>query len=285
MSRNSSGTYSLPAGNPVVANTTISSSVQNATMADLATEMTDSLNRSGKGGMLAPFKAADGSVTAPGVTFGTDLDSGLYRVTANDIGMAIGGVVAQRWASNVIVFTIGLAITQSQSNTSGCRATGNGTGSGLQGNGGATGPGVVGNGGATSGAGGEFYGQGGNSAGAIATGFGLGSGLEGTGGNNGAGVKGIGNGTGIGGSFVANGTGSAIAGAAFGGGSSVVGNSASGTGNGAQFTGNATKSPLHLTPQTQPSNGALGDIYFSSVDQKLYVCTVAGTPGTWTPQT
>ena len=53
MSRNGSGTYSLPAGNPVVTNTTISSTWANNTLTDLATAMTGSV-------------AADGQTTITG---------------------------------------------------------------------------------------------------------------------------------------------------------------------------------------------------------------------------
>ena len=53
MSRNGSGTYSLPAGNPVVTNTTISSTWANSTLSDIATALTGSL-------------AADGQTTATG---------------------------------------------------------------------------------------------------------------------------------------------------------------------------------------------------------------------------
>lgn len=48
MSRNGSGTYSLPAGNPVVTGTTISSSWANNTMSDLAAAMTDSVAADGQ---------------------------------------------------------------------------------------------------------------------------------------------------------------------------------------------------------------------------------------------
>jgi len=53
MSRNGSGTYSLPAGNPVITNTTISSTWANTTLADIATALTGSL-------------ATDGQTTATG---------------------------------------------------------------------------------------------------------------------------------------------------------------------------------------------------------------------------
>jgi len=48
MSRNGSGVYSLPAGNPVVTNTTISSTWANSTMNDLASALTDSVAADGQ---------------------------------------------------------------------------------------------------------------------------------------------------------------------------------------------------------------------------------------------
>ena len=48
MSRNGSGVYSLPAGNPVVTQTTISSTWANTTLTDLATAMTGSVASDGQ---------------------------------------------------------------------------------------------------------------------------------------------------------------------------------------------------------------------------------------------
>jgi hypothetical protein len=48
MPRNGSGTYSLPAGNPVVTGTTISSTVQNNTTSDIATALTNSIAKDGQ---------------------------------------------------------------------------------------------------------------------------------------------------------------------------------------------------------------------------------------------
>ena len=53
MSRNGSGTYSLPTGNPVVTNTTISSTWANTTLSDIANALSGSI-------------AADGQTTATG---------------------------------------------------------------------------------------------------------------------------------------------------------------------------------------------------------------------------
>lgn len=53
MSRDASGNYNLPAGNPVVSGTVITTAWANPTMADLGSALTDSLSRTGKGGMGA----------------------------------------------------------------------------------------------------------------------------------------------------------------------------------------------------------------------------------------
>src|SRR5271170_223747 len=92
MPRDSSGNYTLPAGNPVVTGTVISSSGWgNPTMADIGTVLTASLDRSGNGGMLAQFKAQDGTVSAPGIGFANELTTGLYRIGAGQLGISILG--------------------------------------------------------------------------------------------------------------------------------------------------------------------------------------------------
>lgn len=48
MSRDGSGNYTLPSGNPVITNTIISSSTQNSTMSDVAAALTQSLSRDGQ---------------------------------------------------------------------------------------------------------------------------------------------------------------------------------------------------------------------------------------------
>jgi hypothetical protein len=55
MSRNGSGVYTLPAGNPVVSQTVISSSWANNTMNDLAAAMTDSVAADGQTPMTGPL--------------------------------------------------------------------------------------------------------------------------------------------------------------------------------------------------------------------------------------
>jgi hypothetical protein len=100
MSRNASGTYTLAAGNPVVTGTVIESTWANDTLTDVATEMTDSLSRTGKGGMLAPLKTINGTVGAPVYTFTNFPTSGMYIAGVGDVRMAISGVDRMRWLAS-----------------------------------------------------------------------------------------------------------------------------------------------------------------------------------------
>ena len=99
MSRDSGGNYSLPAGNPVVTGTTISSTTQNSTMSDVGTEITDSLSRSGKGGMLSALKSTDGTVSAPGLTFTNETAVGIYRSGSGEGSLAAGSAQAAKWTA------------------------------------------------------------------------------------------------------------------------------------------------------------------------------------------
>lgn len=99
MPRNPSGTYSLPAGNPVVSGTPISSNVHNSTNTDIATALTDSLSRTGLGGMLAPLQFADGTESNPSITFSGETTTGIFRPAAGQwavtvLGSAVLGVAA-----------------------------------------------------------------------------------------------------------------------------------------------------------------------------------------------
>lgn len=92
MSRNASGTYTLPAGNPVTTGTTITSTWANSTFSDLATEVTNSLDRQGRGAMTAPLQAAAGTAAEPGVTFSGDTDTGIHHPAADEFRLTAGGV-------------------------------------------------------------------------------------------------------------------------------------------------------------------------------------------------
>lgn len=89
MSRNGSGTMSIL--NSFSPNTEIESAKFNANFSDIASEITNSLPRDGQAGMTGQMKAANGSSSAPSLTFGSDPDTGLYRKSANTMGIVAGG--------------------------------------------------------------------------------------------------------------------------------------------------------------------------------------------------
>jgi hypothetical protein len=91
MPRNISGVYTLPGGiNPVVAGTPIMDSWANPTMDDLAAAMTDSLDRNGRGPMLAQLKTIAGSAATPAISQSSDLSSGLYFAAAQILASLSG---------------------------------------------------------------------------------------------------------------------------------------------------------------------------------------------------
>ena len=98
MSRNGSGTYSLPAGNPVVTQTTISSSWANTTMNDLAAALTDSV-------------AADGQTPMTG-----NLDLNTHKIVNLVAGTASGEAVefaqfkTPTFTGNVTMSSTGFAL-------------------------------------------------------------------------------------------------------------------------------------------------------------------------------
>jgi len=103
MSRDAGGNYNLPAGNPVITNTIIETAWANPTMADVAAALTDSLSRSGKGGMAAPldmggFKIANvgPGATANDVAQATQIRDSAFTLlnpcTSDSTGNAYAGV-------------------------------------------------------------------------------------------------------------------------------------------------------------------------------------------------
>lgn len=111
MPRNSSGVYTLPAGNPVVTATTITSAWANATMPDLGSEMTNSLDRSGRGGMLAFLRGVDGTVSVPAFSFTNEPTTGFWRSGAGVLNVTVGGssvgsFQSGGWEGNVVAGAI-----------------------------------------------------------------------------------------------------------------------------------------------------------------------------------
>jgi hypothetical protein len=115
--RNGSGTYTVP--NTFVSGQPITASSHNANWTDIAAEITNSLALDGQSVMTGQFKAANGTVSAPSITFGSDLDSGLYRIGANNVGLGVNG------AKVLDVSTTGLGVTGAGSFTTTLASTGN----------------------------------------------------------------------------------------------------------------------------------------------------------------
>lgn len=97
MSRDSGGTFNLAAGNPVVANTTITDTWANDTLGDIADELTDSLSRSGKGAMLADLSMGNfrlkslpaGTLASPAIQAAAT--EGIYFPAAKKLGIVVNG--------------------------------------------------------------------------------------------------------------------------------------------------------------------------------------------------
>lgn len=91
MARNGSGVMSVL--NTFLPSTTISSSAVNANFSDIATEITNSVPRDGQAGMSASaqLKLQDGTASAPGIAWISDLNTGFYRSGTDEISIATGG--------------------------------------------------------------------------------------------------------------------------------------------------------------------------------------------------
>jgi hypothetical protein len=97
MPRDSAGNFSLVAGNPVQSGEVIASTWANSTLDDVAVGLSDSLDRSGRGGMLAPFRFADGTNLLPGAAWVNETSTGLYRFDGGDLRLAVLTQDIMRW--------------------------------------------------------------------------------------------------------------------------------------------------------------------------------------------
>jgi hypothetical protein len=97
MPRDSAGNYSLVAGNPVQSGEVISSNWANNTLGDVSVALSDSLDRNGRGGMLAPFRFADGTNLLPGAAWVNETSTGFYRFDGGDLRVAVLTQDVMRW--------------------------------------------------------------------------------------------------------------------------------------------------------------------------------------------
>lgn len=96
MARDGAGAYTLPLS-AVVTATTITPTWANTTADDMAVELTDSLDRYGRGGMTSAFENLDGTESLPGITFNGDPASGYRRSATNEMRAVVGTNDVARW--------------------------------------------------------------------------------------------------------------------------------------------------------------------------------------------
>lgn len=101
MARNGSGTYSLPAGNPVVGGTTVSSSWANNTLTDIATALSGSLSADGQTAWTGPQNANNLRLIA--LAAATSLTD---AVNANDVQTGKFRYVSSVAGTNTITGTV-----------------------------------------------------------------------------------------------------------------------------------------------------------------------------------
>ncbi len=127
MPRNGSGTYSLPIGNPVEPNTTIETEWANSTMEDIGNEITNSLSRTGEGGMLAPLRFDDGTDSVPGMAWLTETSSGFYREGTAEFWATVLAEPVLQFTDNGVLVPSGktLTVQGTQINSGSLDVTGN----------------------------------------------------------------------------------------------------------------------------------------------------------------
>jgi hypothetical protein len=79
--------------NTFLPSTTISSTAMNANFTAVAAALQASLALDGSETMTGQIKAANGSAAAPAFSFGADLNNGIYRKAADELGLATNGTL------------------------------------------------------------------------------------------------------------------------------------------------------------------------------------------------
>ena len=112
MSRNGSGTYTLPAGNPVVTGTTISSSWANTTLSDIQSALTQSIAADGQTPITGSLAMGGNKITGMGTAtasgdavefaqFTTPIFTGNVTMSSTGYVLIPSGTTAQRPVSPV----------------------------------------------------------------------------------------------------------------------------------------------------------------------------------------
>ena len=105
MPRNGSGTYALPSGNPVTSGTTISATTHNATNTDIATALTDSIDKDGQ-------TVITGAIDHNGneIILDVDGDTSIHASTDDQIDIKVAGADDFRITANTLTALSGSSV-------------------------------------------------------------------------------------------------------------------------------------------------------------------------------
>jgi hypothetical protein len=109
MPRNGSGAMSLTTS--FVPETDALAEDVNTVLEDIRDEITNSLAADGQTAMTGAFRAVDGSAAAPGITFASDLDTGIYRIGSNSFGVTANGAIVATINASGITLASGKTLT------------------------------------------------------------------------------------------------------------------------------------------------------------------------------
>jgi microcystin-dependent protein len=109
MPRNGSGSMSLTT--TFTPNTLATSADVNTVLGDIADEITNSVAKDGQTPMTGALKLADGSAASPGATFGSDTNTGFYRISGDTIGIACNGAEVARVTTSGITLASGKTLS------------------------------------------------------------------------------------------------------------------------------------------------------------------------------
>lgn len=112
MSRNASGTYTLPVS-AYVSGTVIRSADMNSNLSDIATALTQSLATTGVSSMTGPVKLANGSSGAPSLTFAGETTTGFYWSAAGTVNYVVAGTTVFTLSAAGATIGTGLTLTTS----------------------------------------------------------------------------------------------------------------------------------------------------------------------------
>lgn len=135
MARNGSGAYSPPSNtwNPAVPETALLSDDWNATLADLALALTQSLASDGQtpAAAVIPFgqgiRVSNGLLTTPSIGVIGDTDTGFYFPAANSATLVCGGNAVLAATSSGVTFPLGVTFSGNQTVTGDLTVNGNTT--------------------------------------------------------------------------------------------------------------------------------------------------------------